>query len=152
MNTLTIILLSILVWQLAVTIIYFVTNGNENATIRMSVGFWLLPITFIHFIYKRVILKVSRRYNLYQFFGVVENQTTPYKGWCHNFYMTPKTANKFIRVYGKDETVKENYSIRLLRKGKEFKSAPCKQEILTKQKLEQGFHGYSADWFKNFFE
>lgn len=93
---------------------------------------------------------VSQRYNLYQFFGVVEGQFTYLNDWCHNFYMTPKTASKFARLYGKDEAVKENYSIRLLREGKEFKSAPYKQESLTEKKLEQGISGFSADWFKKF--
>lgn len=147
MNTLIIVLLSILAWQLVVTIVCFVTDENETIVMRTAIGFWLLPITLVGIICKYISLMVGRRYNLYQFFGVVEGH-----GWCHNFYMTPKTASKFARLYGKDETVKENYSIRLLREGKEFKSAPYKQEILTDKKLEQGFGGYSADWLKKFLD
>ena len=147
MNTLVIVLLSILAWQLVVAIVCFVTNENETIVMRTAIGFWLLPIALVEIVYKYVSLMVSRRYNLYQFFGVVEGH-----GWCHNFYMTPKTASKFARLYGKDEDVKENYSIRLLREGKEFKSAPYKQEILTDKKLEQGFGGYSADWLKKFLD
>lgn len=150
MNTLVIVLLSILVWQLVVAVVCLVTNENETITMRTAIGFWLLPIALVSIVYKYVALMVSRRYNLYQFFGKVEGQTTPYNGWCHNFYMTSKTASKFARLYGKDEAVKENYSIRLLREGKEFKSAPYKQEILTEKKLEQGISGFSADWFKKF--
>lgn len=152
MNTLVIALLSILAWQLVVAIVCFVTNENETIVMRTAIGFWLLPIALVDIVYKCVSLMVGRRYNLYQFFGVVEGRTNAYDGWCHNFYMTPKTASKFARLYGKDETVKENYSIRLLREGKEFKSAPYKQEILTDKKLEQGFGGYSADWLKKFLD
>ena len=152
MDTLVIVLLSILAWQLVVTIVCFVTNENETITIRTAIGFWLLPIALVDTVYKCVSLMVSRRYNLYQFFGVVEGQSTYLNGWCHNFYMTTKTASKFARLYEEDETIKENYSIRLLREGKEFKSAPYKREILTDKKLEQGFDSYSADWLKKFLD
>ena len=150
MNTLVIVLLSILAWQLVVAIVCFVTDENETIVMRTAIGFWLLPIALVDIVYKYVSLMVSRRYNLYQFFGVVEGRVADYDGWYHNFYMTPKTASKFARVYGKDEPIKENYSIRLLQEGKEFKSAPYKREILTDKKLEQGFGGYSADWLKKF--
>lgn len=53
---------------------------------------------------------------------------------------------------GKDEPIKENYSIRLLQEGKEFKSAPYKREILTDKELEQGFDGCSVDWLKKFLD
>lgn len=152
MNYLVVAVLAIIAWQLVVTVVCFITDEDETITTRMGIGFWLLPITLVHIVYKYVSLMVGRRYNLYQFFGVVEGQFTYLNGWCHNFYMTPKTASKFARLYGKDEDVKENYSIRLLREGKEFKSAPYKQEILTDQKLEQGFSGYSADWLKKFLD
>ena len=152
MNTLVIVLLSILAWQLVVAIVYFASDENETITIWTAIGFWLLPIAFIDIIYEYISLMVRRRYNLYQFFGIVDGKPTPYYGWCQNFYMTPKTASKFARLYGKNEVVKENYSIRLLREGKEFKSAPYKQEILTEKKLKQGLNGYSADWFKKFLD
>lgn len=152
MNYLVVAVLAIIAWQLVVTVVCFITDEDETITMRMGIGFWLLPIALVHIVYKYVSLMVGRRYNLYQFFGVVEGQFTYLNGWCHNFYMTPKTASKFARLYGKDEDVKENYSIRLLREGKEFKSAPYKQEILTDQKLEQGFSGYSADWLKKFLD
>lgn len=152
MNYLVVAILAIIAWQLVVTIVCFITDEDEDIVMRMAIGFWLLPIALVSIVYKYVALMVGRRYNLYQFFGVVEGQFTYLNGWCHNFYMTPKTASKFARLYGKDEDVKENYSIRLLREGKEFKSAPYKQEILTDQKLEQGFSGYSADWLKKFLD
>ena len=152
MSTLVIVLLSILAWQLVVAIVCFVTDENETIVMRTAIGFWLLPITLVSIVYKYISLMISRRYNLYQFFGVVEGRTNAYNGWYHNFYMTPKTASKFARLYKKDETIKENYSIRLLREGKEFKSAPYKREILTDKKLEQGFDGYSADWLKKFLD
>lgn len=152
MNYLVVAVLAIIAWQLVVTVVYFITDEDETISMQMGIGFWLLPIALVHIVYKYVSLMVSRRYNLYQFFGVVEGQFTYLNGWRHNFYMTPKTASKFARVYGKDEDVKENYSIRLLREGKEFKSAPYKQDILTDQKLEQGFSGYSADWLKKFLD
>lgn len=152
MNTLAIVLLSILAWQLVITLVCFITDEDETIVMRTAIGFWLLPIALVDIVYKYVSLMVSRRYNLYQFFGVVEGQFTYLNGWCHNFYMTPKTASKFARLYGKDEDVKENYSIRLLREGKEFKSAPYKREILTDKELEHGFDGCSADWLKKFLD
>ena len=152
MNTLVIVLLSILAWQLVVAIVCFASDENETITMHTAIGFWLLPIALIDIIYGYISLMVRRRYNLYQFFGIVDDKPTPYYGWCQNFYMTPKTASKFARLYGKNEVVKENYSIRLLREGKEFKSAPYKQEILTEKKLKQGLRGYSADWFKKFLD
>lgn len=142
MNYLVVAVLAIIAWQLVVTIMCFITDEDE---MRTAIGFWLLPIALI---YKCVSLMVSRRYNLYQFFGVVEGRVADYDGWYHNFYMTPKTA----RVYGKDEPIKENYSIRLLQEGKEFKSAPYKREILTDKELEQGFDGCSVDWLKKFLD
>lgn len=80
MNTLVIVLLSILAWQLVVAIVCLVTNEDETITMRTAIGFWLLPIAFVSIVYKYVVLMISRRYNLYQFFGVVEGQTTPYGG------------------------------------------------------------------------
>lgn len=152
MNTLVIVLLSILAWQLVVAIVCLVTNEDETITMRTAIGFWLLPIALVSIVYKYVVLMISRRYNLYQFFGVVKGQTTPYGGWCQNFYMTPKTASKFARLYGKDETIKENYSIRLLREGKEFKSAPYKQEILTEKDLKNGTSGFTKKYLEKFLD
>lgn len=76
MNTLVIALLSILAWQLVVAIVCFVTNENETIVMRTAIGFWLLPIALVDIVYKCVSLMVGRRYNLYQFFGVVEGQST----------------------------------------------------------------------------
>lgn len=145
-------LLGFLACYVLASLLFFLYDEYDVEAMRTAIGFWLLPIALVSIVYKYVVLMISRRYNLYQFFGVVEGQTTPYGGWCQNFYMTPKTVSKFARLYGKDEAVKENYSIRLLREGKEFKSAPYKQEILTDKKLEQGFGGYSADWLKKFLD
>lgn len=87
MNTLVIVLLSILAWQLVVAIVHFASDENETITIRTAIGFWLLPIAFIDIIYEYISLMVCRRYNLYQFFGIVDGKPTPYYGWCQNFYI-----------------------------------------------------------------
>lgn len=60
-----------------------------------------------------------------------------YEGWLFNYYMTPKTALKFERLFYKDEKVTKDYSIRLLREGKEFKSAPFRNEIITIKDLNK---------------
>lgn len=39
MNTLVIVLLSILAWQLVVAIVCFVTNENETIVMRTAIGF-----------------------------------------------------------------------------------------------------------------
>lgn len=150
MNTLVIVLLSILAWQLVVAVVCFVSNENETITMRTAIGFWLLPIMIIDFMYKKIHLAISRKYNCYQFFSVIGD--SPYSGWVNNYYMTPKTASKFARLYGKDEEVKENYSIRLLREGKEFKSAPYKQEILTEKDLVNGTSSFTKKYFEKFLD
>ena len=68
MNTLVIVLLSILAWQLVVAIVCLVTNEDETITMRTAIGFWLLLIALVSIVYKYVVLMISRRYNLYQFF------------------------------------------------------------------------------------
>ena len=47
MNTLVIVFLSILAWQLVVAIVCFASDENETITIWTAIGFWLLPIAFI---------------------------------------------------------------------------------------------------------
>lgn len=148
MNTLVIVLLSILAWQLVVTVVCVLSNENEEITMRTAIGFWLLPIMIFDFMYKKIHLVISRKYNCYQFFSVIGDN--PFNGWVNNYYMTPKTASKFARLYGKDEEVKENYSIRLLREGKEFKSAPYKQEILTEENLINGKTGLPKEYLQKF--
>ena len=41
MNTLVIVLLSILAWQLVVAIVCFASDENETITIYTAIGFWL---------------------------------------------------------------------------------------------------------------
>lgn len=148
MNTLLIAALSILFWQLVVTLVYVISDENEEITMRTAIGFWLLPIMLFSFIYRKTRLMLSRKYNLYQFFSIIDG--SPYNGWVNNYYMTPKTASKFARVYNKDEEVKENYSIRLLKEGKEFKSVLYRQEILTWEDIENGTSSFPKNYLAKF--
>jgi hypothetical protein len=65
--------------------------------------------------------------------------------------MTPKTASKFARVYpSRIANVEEPFSIRLVTEGKNFKSLPDKYRIITDNKIEQGFPGFTKDYLENF--
>lgn len=147
---LIIAILSILFWQLIVTVFYVISKENDKVAVYTGIGFWLLPLYIISFIYKKTMLYKSRRYNCYRFFGQIKENQIIENNWIGNYYMTPKLANKFRYVYTRNEKVKESYSIQLLREGKDFKSAPHNEEIITKDKIKNGFAGMTYDYFKKF--
>ena len=51
MNTITIIILTILAYQLFYTIVFNITNGDEVVTDIIGGGIWLIPITIINKIF-----------------------------------------------------------------------------------------------------
>ena len=152
MTTLTIIILTILAYELINLIVYVASNENDALLIRVSMGAWWLIANIITLI-SRVILKMyySKKYCIYQFFGKVSESKMESQSdkWIHNYYMTKKVASQFKQV-GKGEFITEDYSIRLLRDGKELKSIPMKYDILTQEKINKGVPGMSADFIEKF--
>jgi hypothetical protein len=51
MNTILIIILTIIAWQLVYTIVLNVTGGDEVITDIVGGGIWLIPITIINKIF-----------------------------------------------------------------------------------------------------
>lgn len=128
-------ILGIIFWQFVILLVDILTNENETIVMRTSCCLLLSFVALFELVWKYLKLWSSRKYDLYQFFGKVDG--SPYRGWLYNYYMTPKTALKFERLFYKDEEVTKDYSIRLLREGKEFKSAPFKNEILKIKNLDK---------------
>ena len=145
------IILTIICWQLICVIVDIITNDHQECVGLFAFGIWIPIIFFIAFVVKKVKLFSSRKYNYYQLFGNISSTANSMGGWLVNKYMTKVVADKyFARQFDKDEPVTESYSIRLLRNGKEFKSAPYASDILTADKIEQGDRELSADLFKKF--
>lgn len=126
-------ILGIILWQFIIVLVNVLTNENEIIVMRTACCVLIPFIALFDLVWKHLKLWNSRKYDLYQFFGKVD---IGYNGWLYNYYMTPKTALKFERLFYKDEKVTKDYSIRLLQEGKEFKSAPFKNEIITIKDLK----------------
>ena len=138
-------IVSIAIWQLATWIFYLVTE-HEEKTITFACCLWTPLALALHWAYNKILLLQSRKYNIYQFFGKD-------KQWVYNFYITPKDAEKFKQC-PKDEEPAEEYCIRLLREGKEFKSSVYKREILTidKDGLVRSQAGFEHKYFEKYFK
>lgn len=150
MNTIYTIILTIIGWQLVCVIVDLITNDDEDKVAIFAFGVWIPVSSAIGFVVKKFRLFRSRRYNCYQLYGKLSANGFA-NSWITNKYMTKEVANKyFIRQFDKDEEVTLSYSIRLLRTGKEFKSAPYKSDILTAKMLESGEPGLSPDFLKKF--
>lgn len=133
MNYILTAIIAIVAWQLVTTIVYFLSGEKEEAVAATGMGVWAGFIILANFAFRKIQLAISRKYNLYQFYGKNTNSNS-YNGWCGNYFMTPKMAERF-RVRVDDNT---EHSIKLLRTGKEFKSTPPKKEIITEKSLETG--------------
>ena len=138
-------IIAVLAWQLITTIVYFITRENEEIAAITGMGIWAGLVLLLNTIYMSLKLACSRKYNLYQFYSVCD-QAKAYNGWVGNYFMTPKMAERF-RVYT-DEA--PSYSIKLLRTGSQFKSVPPKCEIITEEKLRDGFPGMTKDFIAKF--
>lgn len=138
-------IVSIAIWQLATWIFYLVTEHEEH-TINFTCCIWAPVALALHWGYNKVLLWRSRKYNCYQFFG--KNAE-----WVHNFYITPKDAEKFKQC-PKDEEPTEEYCIRLLREGKEFKSPIWKRDILTVDEngIVNTHVGFEQKYFEKYFK
>ena len=144
------IIFTTICWQLLCVIVDIITDDNIEKVGVVAFGIWIPIFFFISFIVKKVNLLRSRKYNCYQVFGK-RSPNNSFGGWLTNVYMTKEVADKyFSRQFGKDEDVTQDYSIRLLREGKEFKSTPCKSDILTSERIDAGVPGLDADFLKKF--
>lgn len=142
-------LAGIILWQFIITILCQF-NLSEDALLGIAICFWVVPIKVINRILSKITLAASRRYNCYLFYGDVSKSKLDNKADCAytNFYMTPKAAAEFKQV--SRDAAPESWSIRILREGKEFKSAPHKTDILTIQDIAKGKNGYTPEFLSKF--
>ena len=137
--------LAIVAWQLITTIVYFASGEKEETVAITGMGVWAGLLILVNAMIRKAQLVASRKYNCYQFYGEC-TKAKEFTGWIGNFYMTPQLAAKF-RMFTEEEP---GYSIRLLRTGTEFKSAPSKREIITEEKLRDGFQSMPKDFITKF--
>lgn len=150
MNNIFTIILTIVAWQLICLIVDLITDDNFEKVGVFAFGIWIPVCFFVAFIIRKAKLWMSRKYNYYQLFGNLSGSNSR-GGWLTNVYMTKAVADKyFIRQFEKDEEITSSYSIRLLREGKYFKSAPNKSDILTAEKIENGMQAFDAAFFERF--
>ena len=138
-------IIAVLAWQLLTVLVCILSKENEELTLNFAFGIWGIIIGFgFGWIVRKIRLLACRKYNAYQFFDGK-------KYYIETYYMTPKTASKFARVYpSRLANVEEPFSIRLAREGKEFKSLPDKYRIITDKKIEQGLPNLHKEYLKNF--
>lgn len=104
----------ILFWQLICFITLWVSNENDEAQAYVSCGvFLVVENLFMKFIGQPIYLLYCRKYNLYNFYPSLVSK-----------FMTKKYAEQF------NQDTEKQYYIKLVTNGKDFKSAPRKQEIL----------------------
>lgn len=151
-NTIITAICAIIAWQLITTLVLILSDENEERTIQVALGVWTLFFLVIGFFYKKISLELSRKYNCYQFYGKVSESTMSNKAdkWLHNYFMTEKVASQFHQI-GEGEPL-EDYSIRVLRYGKDFKSKPHKLDILTEKRIANGFNRMSPELLEKFKE
>lgn len=130
--------LTVVVMWLVNFIVVVATDENEDIIYPFVCGIWyyvaLAVVAIGNKCYKSY---CKRKFNLYKFYGKDEK-------WVVNLYMTPKTAALF-RTEGE-------FSIELGRMGKDFKSAPFKQDILTEKKMKKYSctGGFRTEYLKRF--
>lgn len=152
MTILTTIILTILIYEAINFVVFVATDENENVLVILSTGIWYVVAGLVIAIGKKIALARARKtYKYYQFFGKVseskmENQCDK---WLQNYYMTDEVAKQFKQAR-KGEKITEDYSIRLVREGKEIKTIPMASEILTSNKVKNGTPGMTANFLDNF--
>ena len=153
MKVLLLIGLGMLIWQFLVFIVLVISGEDEDAILYSAIGVFGLVCICLRPIVKKVSLLAARKYNLYQFYGKISESKMDSKAdkFITSFFMTAKIASQFAPIE-KDGDLNQDYCVRLLREGKEFKSAPYKHDILTQKKIAQGCgeHGYSKDFLAKF--
>ena len=151
-TTIVTIIVSILAYQLLTTLIFIISNENEDVLMTIACGLWKYVALFICAIIGRIRLHMHRKYNVYGFYGKCSESKFDSKSdkWITNYYMTPEVAAQFRQVAKGNVPI--DYCIRLIRTGKEFKRMPMKDEILTQERIDAGVPGMSAEFFNKFKE
>lgn len=145
MNYLLTAVIAIVAWQLVTAIAYFVSGQKTNVAAVTGMGVWSLVTMLVSPLYGKIKLHSSRKYNCYEFYEQPKN-TNPQSGWIGNYYMTPRFAAK-MRAYTE---VQPEYSIKLIREGRNFKSTPPKFAIINNKTLANGKSPISADTIQKF--
>jgi len=149
-TTIITIITSILAYQLLTTLIFIISDENDDVLVTVSCGPWKYVAMFVCAVIGRIRLHMHRKYNVYAFYGKCSESKWDSKSdkWITNYYMTPEIAAQFRQVAKNDVPV--DYCIKLIRVGKEFKSIPMKEEILTQERIDAGVPGMSVEFFKKF--
>ena len=149
MKILLLIGLGMLIWQFLVFMVLVISGEDEDAILYSAIGVFGLVCICLRPIVKKVSMLIARKYNLYQFYGKVSESKLDTKAdkIITSFFMTAKTASQFAPIE-KGGELKQDYCVRLIREGKEFKSTPDKSDILTQEKINNGCgdHGLSKDF------
>jgi len=125
MTILTIAIISIIAWQLINTLVFIILD--EEVAIQFSFGVWGVLFTIISFCYRNISLIIDKvKYDYYQFYD--KNEKIILTG-----FMTKKVAKQFY------QNPSESFSIKLRLSGKDFKSKPCKSEVLTQERINDLF-------------
>lgn len=120
----------ILFWQLICFITLWISNEDEDVQAYVSCGVFLLLFNcFVKFIVRPINLMANRKYNRYQFYTNKDKE--PFN-WVHNYYMTKKYASNF------NFDANKGFYIKLLQEGKDFKSAPYKEDIIKDGEKPRG--------------
>ena len=151
MKVLLLIGLGMLIWQFLVFIVLVISGEDEDAILYSAIGVFGLVCICLRQIMKKVSPLIARKYNLYQFYGKVSESTMDSKAdkLIESFFMTPKTASQFAPIE-KGGELKQDYCVRLLKEGKEFKSAPYKNDILTQEEIDNGSRGFTKEFLAKF--
>lgn len=145
MNYLLTAVIAIVAWQLVTAIAYFVSGQKTNVAAVTGMGVWSLVTMLVNPLYGKIKLHSSRKYNCYEFYEQPKT-ANPQSGWIGNYYMTPRFAAK-MRAYTEAQP---EYSIKLIREGRNFKSLPPKFAIINSKTLANGKSPISADTIQKF--
>lgn len=145
MNYLLTAVIAIVAWQLVTAIAYFVSGQKANVAAVTGMGVWSLVTMLVSPLYSKIKLHSSRKYNCYEFYEQPKT-ANPQSGWIGNYYMTPRFAAK-MRAYTEAQP---EYSIKLIREGRNFKSLPPKFAIINSKTLANGKSPISVDTIQKF--
>lgn len=151
MNTISAVVLGMVIWMTIVTLVDLITHEKEDIVIPVAAGIWAIVAAILcRGIYALRKLYAQKHYVYYQMFGKVDEAKNYINGWTTNYYMDAKAAACFKRIIEKDG-IPVSYSIRVLRSGKEIKTVPQKSEILTVAKIKSGnISGFTSDYLEKF--
>lgn len=133
-------IVGIVVYQIICMLVYIFTNENDDvmSTMGMLIPFAIWNYAIRPIIYKLVLSYYRKNYNCYRF--------------CHTRIDGAKDKSlgvfyaniKNIKDFSQDEN--DKYYIELVKSGKDFKSVPCKGDIVYKG--QEKFKGWDMNVFK----